>query len=414
MESVVKFRDRQELQSADLNNIQEFTQASIDHVILDAIENGRAYSGFDCSKTGAAEITVDPGRYYALGEVFARDESVVLDCFNVLPLVTKKRVAVVVWGQDVETDVQPRDFLVDATTGSTEPQSVAMEVNRHAELNIVAGVEAADPVYPTTDANVTVVAYALLDTNGIVSIEQWTATQVLNLREVGDRTGDLEDWQQTISSRVDTLGTDLAALAARLGSFALQSDLMALAMIVQGILAKLATNPNPPPATYLYHGLNRFTNNDDSETGASGYECLISQGLRFPHTAETEVTLALLNPTDPLVILYGGHCMPYHVHKLRHDCKHYHWHHRCSLHTWHPYPMTKLELSRHRWRCGPEWCSTIEAWELKVFAHAMEQALHDGMGSWNSLTYQAYINNLQAMFGAAWWRTNYVGADLIP
>lgn len=37
MESTVIFRDRQELQSADLNNMQDFARASIDHVVKDAI-----------------------------------------------------------------------------------------------------------------------------------------------------------------------------------------------------------------------------------------------------------------------------------------------------------------------------------------------------------------------------------------
>ena len=43
MESKVLFRNNQELQSADLNNLQDFTQSSIDHVVLDTIEDGKAY-----------------------------------------------------------------------------------------------------------------------------------------------------------------------------------------------------------------------------------------------------------------------------------------------------------------------------------------------------------------------------------
>ena len=69
MESKVLFRNNQELQSADLNNLQDFTQSSIDHVVLDTIEDGKAYSGFDVSKTGAAEVTVNPGRLYSSGAV---------------------------------------------------------------------------------------------------------------------------------------------------------------------------------------------------------------------------------------------------------------------------------------------------------------------------------------------------------
>ena len=124
------------------------------------------------------------GRLYAGGEVHARNENVVIDVFNSLPLVTRKRVAIVAFGQSVDTDVQPRDFLIDAQVGTTEPQSVAMENLRRAELSAVAGTESPDPAYPPTDANVVVICYALLDTSGIVSIEQWAPTQLPNLRLV--------------------------------------------------------------------------------------------------------------------------------------------------------------------------------------------------------------------------------------
>ena len=56
-------------------------------------------------KTAATEITLSPGRYYTGGQVFARNENVVIDLFNSLPLVTKKRVAIVAFGQSVDTDV---------------------------------------------------------------------------------------------------------------------------------------------------------------------------------------------------------------------------------------------------------------------------------------------------------------------
>ena len=67
MESTVLFRDRQELQSADLNNAQDFARASIDHVVKDTIDGGKCYVGFTASKTAAAEVTLTAGRLYAGG-----------------------------------------------------------------------------------------------------------------------------------------------------------------------------------------------------------------------------------------------------------------------------------------------------------------------------------------------------------
>ena len=100
MEQTVIFRDRQELQSADLNNMQDFTRASLDHIVKDAIDGGKAYSGFTASKTAATEITLSAGRLYAGGEVYARGENIVIDIFNLLPLVTKKGSSPGAWEDD--------------------------------------------------------------------------------------------------------------------------------------------------------------------------------------------------------------------------------------------------------------------------------------------------------------------------
>ena len=138
MERIVIYRDRQELQSGDLNNTQEFARASLDHIVKDAVEPGKGYVGFAATKTAATEVTLSAGRLYSNGEVFDRDENVVLDLFNALPLITRRRVAIVTYGQSVDTDIQPRDFLIDAEAGTTEPQSVAMENLRRAYAHAVA------------------------------------------------------------------------------------------------------------------------------------------------------------------------------------------------------------------------------------------------------------------------------------
>jgi len=65
MERTVIYRDRQELQSADLNNMQDFARTSMDHIVRDAVESGKAYSGFSATKTAATEITLSAGRLYA-------------------------------------------------------------------------------------------------------------------------------------------------------------------------------------------------------------------------------------------------------------------------------------------------------------------------------------------------------------
>lgn len=348
MESQVIFRDRQELQSADLNNLQDFTRASIDHIVSDAIESGKAYSGFSASKTAATEITLSPGRLYAGGQVFARDENVVIDVFNSLPLVTKKRVAIVAFGQAVDTDVQPRDFLIDAQIGTTEPQSVAMENLRRAELSAVAGTEGPDPSYPPTDANTVVICYALLDTSGIVSIEQWSATQLPNLRVISNRTSALEVWRGQISGQVDTLKTDLAALADRLKLYTMKTDYVDLL----GEFEKLRERVFQPSA-YIYYGSNHFLDLVGSQTAHASFDAIVGEGIRFPNAGSATAALSLLNPNNPYVTVNNGFILPKYNHGLRMNLAGYNGETRMAQYTFETTAITQLSRTRERRRFGP-------------------------------------------------------------
>lgn len=347
MEQVVIFRDRQELQSADLNNAQDFTRASIDHIVKDAIDGGSAYTGFTASKTAATEVTLSPGRLFASGQVYGRNDTTVIDVFNSLPLVTKKRVAIVAYGQSVDTDVQPRDFLIDAQLGTTEPQSVAMENNRRAEISAVAGTESPDPAYPPTDANVTVICYILLDTSGIVSIEQWTATQLPNLRLVSNRVTSLEVWRGQISGQVDTLRTDLAALADRLKLYALKTDLVDILVELEKLRERVFQ-----PSAYIFYGSNHFLDLVGSQMAHASFDAVVDEGIRFSSAGSNSAALALLNPNNPYVTVNSGFVLPKYSHGLRMNLAGYNGETRMAQYTFETSSIRQLTRTRQRVRYG--------------------------------------------------------------
>lgn len=347
MERKVIHRDRQEIQSADLNNAQDFAQASLDRVVRDGIDPGHKYSGFSVTKTAATEVTVSEGRAYFGGKVYRRAQDTVLDLFNALPLTTQRRVAVVTWGSDQETDVQPRDFLIDVDAGTTEPQSVAMEALRRAELSTVAGTEAPDPTYPTTDASVTVVAYVLLDTSGIVSIEQWSDTQLPNLSKVSDRATMLEKWRTQVSGQVDTLRTDLAALAGRLPGYALMSDLAEVSEALDALRAHVYA-----PTNSLSYLVDHFLTDETSHTAHTDYDALAEEGVRFPTAAESVGAISLLDPNNVYVSNAGGFILPKFHHSLRLDMTGYDGEERISQHTYETVDIVQKTRTRRRVRYG--------------------------------------------------------------
>lgn len=347
MESTVIFRDRQELQSADLNSAQDFARAAIDHVVRDAVDVGKGYVGFSATKTAAAEVTLSAGRLYAAGAVFARDEDVVIDLFNALPLVTKKRIALVAFGQAVDTDVQPRDFLIDAQLGTTEPQSVAMESHRRCEVSTVAGTESPDPSYPATDANVTVLAYILLDTAGVVAVEQWTPTQLPNLRLVANRVTSLELWRGQISGQVDTLRTDLSALADRMLAFALKNEVVDLTQQLEDLRTKVYE-----PGAYIYYGTDHFLDEDGSNPDHASFDAVVEEGVRFAVAGTATAALALLNPNNVYVTVNNGFVLPKYGHAIRMDLTGYSGETRMAQYTFETAEIRQLTRSRQRRRYG--------------------------------------------------------------
>jgi hypothetical protein len=375
MQSTVIYRDRQELQSADLNSTQDFARASMDHIVRDAIDAGKGYAGFSATKTAATEVTLSSGRLYAGGAVYARNEDVVVDLFNVLPLVTRKRVAIVAFGQDVETDVQPRDFLIDAQTGATEPQSVAMENLRRAEVSTVAGTEAPDPSYPATDANVTVLAFVLLDTSGVISIEQWQPTQLPNLRNLSNRTTELEYWRGQISGQVDTLRTDLSALADRLAGFATKAEIVELTEQVNELREEVYA-----PGAYIFYGTNHFLTAEGTATDHPDYDAVVEEGIRFPRAGSESAELALLNPNNVYISNTGGFVLPRYGNAVRLDLTGYSSEARLAQYTFETTEIRELTRARTRRRYGNSQvvCTNSRWWRQGAYDLADNVFRRDG------------------------------------
>ncbi len=215
MEQQVIFRDRQEFQAVDPNNLQSYARASLDHVVADAVSDAKHYVGFEVSAVSSTEANVQPGRFYSGGAVYLSEQVQAFNLFSLVPLVTNKIVAIAVWGQEVDTSVEPRDFLVDLETGATEPQAVAMRRVRHCEVNTVAGTESADPQPPAVQSGTLVVAYIYLTPAGIDRIEMQTANRLPNALDHAGRLTTLETWKAAAEPRISSIATDLAALARR-------------------------------------------------------------------------------------------------------------------------------------------------------------------------------------------------------
>lgn len=311
MERAVIYRNDQKIIADDLNNGGLFTRQSFDTIVADAISSLRYFTGFAVSKTGQTEITVAAGHYWGGAAVYRRDDATVFNVLtggNYMPVTTKRIVAVVTYGDTIETDTQQRSFLID-DQGTTEPQSVAMESLRYAHLALVAGVEGPDPQKPTLDAGVIPVAWVTLTTSGVADggIEMATDYQLPSVESLSQLIKAIEAWRTQIGQLLNTILSELVRIQAAIPPD-MSSVILALLERIEALEARttVPTTTDPIKKTFV----DRFRSLALSNTGHADYNAVVDNGLTFPGGTVEQVGLALNNPLDPKVKTLNGVLLP--------------------------------------------------------------------------------------------------------
>lgn len=295
MEKQVVFRDRQELQAADFNNQQTYTAESLQHLTQDSVSAGLAYTGGLVASVSALEITVDALRFYNDGKCYVAETAQTLNLFQYLPLVSKKCVTVAVWGQEIETNVEPRDFLIDLSSGLTQPSPVAMQRLRTAQINLLPGPESADPQPPVIQTGILAIANVYLTPTGIERVEMLTASRLPQLADHENRVKGLESWRGQTEPRIFSIATDLAGLAMKTEDKADRSSIVALANDIAKVKEMLVV----PPTAVAYTP--NYGDTTQSDAAGAGYSARVDDAILFDFAASAAINLALFNPIDPSV-----------------------------------------------------------------------------------------------------------------
>jgi hypothetical protein len=307
MERKVNIQDWQKVTVEDFNNFGLFPRYSFDHIVSDTIIPGMAFTGFTTVQTAPAVVTVGNGRLYHNGHVFYNDNEggSSLDLLAVLPVVTRRYVTVVVWGQEVETDTEPRTFLTDPVTRATVARVVSTENRRWANISTVVGPEAPDPQHPAVASNTLAVAWILLDSTGIVSITMAEENRAPNVADLDARLNENDAWRSRTASRIDTLATDVAALAVRIAGTASMRFVLGLATEV----ARLKERTDVPD-NYTAWGADHFLTPDESDVSHIDMLAKVDEGIRFSFESARSDQMGLFDPTDDKVINQANFVLP--------------------------------------------------------------------------------------------------------
>ncbi|WP_029083406.1 hypothetical protein [Bradyrhizobium sp. th.b2] len=308
MDRQVIFRDYQEQVASDHNNLQDYVQAAMDNIVADGIAATRKYSGMIITKTGQVEVTVGAGRVYDGGQVFGRRTVLTQSLATYVAAAAKRIVTISAYGQEVDTDVETRDYLTDVDTGTVEPRAVSMTRSRDAQIVFTAGAEAADPVPPAVPATHVVVANVLLDTTQIVSIDMLDQNAVVSTDALDIRTDLLEAFRAIIEPRVTSLASDLAELANRINSLGDSSEIYR----IEEDLARVKQSLRYPADASGFDADFYLDQNksDTTNTQLLGYDCKIEEGIRFSDANSNQFEITLFSANDPNARNIGGYLIP--------------------------------------------------------------------------------------------------------
>ena len=359
MSKTVNFRDRQELISADLCNVGLFAKNALDHVVKDAVDHLNGWTEFQVIESSTAEVTVKSGRLYFAGAVYVSEADTVFELINDLPTVNQKWCAIVGYGTEQDVDVHERDFLIDATTGTTEPQAVAMQKLRKAQIATVIGVEAPQPVKPTVSSGNVIIAWVLLDSTGVASIALVEANRTPQTRLNALAIALLDAWRETIGPQLDALRSLIASLQAQISQTGYQNDITDLFVDVARVKEALELEDG-----YSDYDADRFLDEDESDTANVNYLAKVQEGVRFSDAAANAVNLEVFNPLNPDVVVSNNMLLPKFVEEQR--LKVYPYSEALSIaqYTYQAHNMVQRTVARTRIRYGEEktYCTNSQWW----------------------------------------------------
>lgn len=295
----------------DVNNLQLYVQDSIDHIVQDAIMVAPKFTGFTVGKSAPVEVTVQPGRYYSEGRVYAKNDSHQFNFVANLP-VTNKRVAVIsVWGREIETDATPRNVLIAASSTPTnpvyQPQILEKTHMREAALAVTFSNEAPDPSMPVVEATMLPIAKVVLNNTGVESIEMMLQNVLLNLASF-DGTLDaftaFEKWAEGI---LGSMTSDIAGLWGKLRGISGADHQLTGRML--GRLAILESKAGVPSLA-ADSSADFFLDPNTSDLTNPISDVMVQEGGRFPYDGLNRAALQLFNPIDPAAKVDNGQLLP--------------------------------------------------------------------------------------------------------
>lgn len=389
MEKQVIFRDRQEFQAADANNVELYTEQSLQHFVQDAITPERLFVGFLITNPSATEIEVAPGHLWdgTSGNIYVSESAKRESIVSYLPVVDEKWLTLSVVGQVKEVDIEPRDFLIDLQSMQTEPRMVPVTSAKVAELHIVQGLESSDPQKNNPPTGYTLIGYVRISPSGIEEIQIAEQFRLMSLYRTWLATQTNKAWIDATDPQIASIKSDIASLAARLAELKPNGPLL---LEMTRDIANLK-DLRGLPDTYSTYASDWFLDYDETDADDIDFYARSEEGARFPWANMKKVQPSLFNPYADEVKNHDGFLLPAYEDHIRLDLSNgYAGNLAIGSYQYTTHEMVQAERTRVQMQYGPTRvvCSNHLNWRWLKGAAVNGVVMHEGKeylvtGAWN-------------------------------
>ena len=302
------FADAEIADHGDFEAVGLQAQDATDGIWLDAIGYPAHWAAFTVTRKSAQEITVSAGRYVAGRIVFEQAEPTNVNLQLNIPVAASDQrwVAILLRGSEVtETANRPFETSEDPETSVIVQRTTPKTVKRIVSLIVQSGEANPVPVKPVVAGTDACIAFVLLKSTGIDTIEPGNSDRVKTLYEVEGRVTALEVDLDGLFLRTETIETQIVNIWGKLTDIPRPEIIRQIQRDV-GAARLLIDLPDEARAYRFDPGLTY----DQWDNAHVDWLARIEEGVRFGFAATTTARLEVQAEDDPNVAFSGRRMVP--------------------------------------------------------------------------------------------------------
>lgn len=304
----VLFSESEIADHSDFQAIGEHSQEATDGIWLDAIGYPAHWAAFTVSKQSAQIVTVSSGRYVNGKIVYEQAEPTNLNLQLQIPAAASDQrwVAILLRGEEItETENRPFESSEDPETSEIVNRTTPKTIKRIVKLITQAGEANPVPVKPVVAPTDACIAFVLLKSTGVDTIETGNGSRVKSLFEVEGRVAAIELDLDSLFLRTETIETQIVNIWGKLTEIPRPEIIRQMQRDIGAARLKIDL-PDEARAYAFDDGLVP----DQWDSAHASWLARIEEGVRFGFSNISEARLEVLAEDDPKIAFLGRRMVP--------------------------------------------------------------------------------------------------------